>query len=139
VTLVVDAGPLIAMADETDPRADSVHSILNGEQGEWVVPAYVAAEADYMIAERLGRRAERVFLRDLASGIYEIATLTHEEHELTVELDDRYPGMGLSDLSVVVLAARFQTNRVLTFDERDFRRVRPLDGDAFVILPADAG
>jgi len=45
--------------------------------------------------------------------------------------------MGLADLSVIVLAARYRTRRILTFDERDFRRVRPLDGDSFVLLPAD--
>jgi uncharacterized protein len=137
VTLVVDAGPLIAMVDETDPRADSVHRILTADHGDWVVPAYVAAEADHMIAQRIGPGAERAFLRDLASGIYEVQALTPEEHQLAVELDQDHPGMGLADLSVIVLAARYRTQRILTFDERDFRRVRPLDGDSFVLLPAD--
>jgi len=90
-----------------------------------------------MIAQRIGPGAERAFLRDLASGIYEVQALTPEEHQLAVELDQDHPGMGLADLSVIVLAARYRTRRILTFDERDFRRVRPLDGDSFVLLPAD--
>jgi predicted nucleic acid-binding protein len=38
----------------------------------------------------------------------------------------------------LVLAARHRTKRILTFDERDFRRLRPLDGGSFTLLPADA-
>jgi hypothetical protein len=37
----------------------------------------------------------------------------------------------------VVLAARFGTTRILTFDERHFRALIPLQGRHFTILPAD--
>jgi len=55
-------------------------------------------------------------------------------------LIDRYRplGIGLADASVVVVAARHGTTRVLTLDERHFRAVRPLRGRSFRILPADA-
>jgi len=45
--------------------------------------------------------------------------------------------LGLADASLVVLAERFQTRRLLTFDERDFRSVSPLQGGSFTLLPAD--
>jgi hypothetical protein len=38
----------------------------------------------------------------------------------------------------VVLAAKYDTTRLLTLDERHFRVIRPLRGDAFTILPADS-
>jgi len=59
---------------------------------------------------------------------------------LIAELDERYDDLavGLADLSVVVLAGRFGTRRVLTFDERDFRTLTPLTGGSFMLLPADA-
>jgi predicted nucleic acid-binding protein len=44
----------------------------------------------------------------------------------------------LADLSIVVLAHRFRTTRIATFDERHFRALRPLDGGSFTLLPADA-
>jgi hypothetical protein len=52
----------------------------------------------------------------------------------------RYPDLtpGLADLSVVVLAHRFRTDRLLTFDERGFRALRPLAGGRFTLLPKDA-
>jgi len=100
-----------------------------------ILPAYVAAEVDHLIGTRLGREAERAFLRDLASGVYRVEAMTTDEHALALELDEDLPGLGLADLSIVVLAARHRTKRILTFDVRDFRRARPLDGGWFEILP----
>jgi hypothetical protein len=137
VTLIVDAGPLIALADDDDPRVDLVRDVILEERGDLVLPAYVAAEADYMITTRIGPSAEQIFLRDLASGLYLVEAMTSDEHELAVEVDSSYPGLGLADLSIVVLAARHDTNRILTFDDRDFRRVPPIQGGAFTLLPAD--
>ena len=56
------------------------------------------------------------------------------------ELADRYTdlGIGLTDASLVVLAARVGSADVATFDERHFRAVRPLGvADAFRLLPLD--
>jgi hypothetical protein len=46
--------------------------------------------------------------------------------------------LGLADLAVVVLAFGFRTPRVLSFDERDFRQVMPVQGGAFRLLPVDS-
>ncbi len=46
--------------------------------------------------------------------------------------------IGVADASIVVLAARYRTTRLLTFDERHFRAIKPLHGEAFTLLPADS-
>jgi uncharacterized protein len=59
----------------------------------------------------------------------------------TVEAARRHQplGLGLTDASLLVLAARLKTTRIATLDERHFRIVKPLTGQAaFVLLPADA-
>lgn len=43
----------------------------------------------------------------------------------------------MADASVAVIAARSRTTRLLTLDERHFRCMRPLWGEAFTLLPAD--
>ena len=45
--------------------------------------------------------------------------------------------IGLADASVAVIAAAAKTTRLLTLDERHFRPMRPLWGEAFTLLPAD--
>jgi hypothetical protein len=37
-----------------------------------------------------------------------------------------------------VLARRYRSRRIITFDERAFRTVAPLQGGSFTVLPADA-
>jgi len=139
VTLVIDAAPLVALGDEDDPVRPLVRQVLQQESGDLVIPAPVTAEVDYLLGRRVGHRARKAFLADLAALRFRVVCLEHAEYETVRRLDEKYDDLnfGLSDLSVVVIAHRFHTNRVLTFDERGFRVMTPLDGDHFVVLPRD--
>ncbi len=116
-----------------------VQRILETEEGLLVIPAPVTAEVDYLVRRGGGPAAGRRFLEDLAEGRFHVEALALDEYRLALTLHDRYAGLdlGLADLSVVVLAQRYRTRRLLTFDERDFRPITPLQGGAFTLLPAD--
>jgi predicted nucleic acid-binding protein len=116
-----------------------VREILEDEPGALIIPGPVSAEVDYMLRRRLGSEAARAFLVDLAEGRFVVDGLTREEHGLVLSLHDRYLDLdlGLADLSVIVLAHRHRTRRLLTFDERDFRPVSPIQGGTFTLLPTD--
>jgi predicted nucleic acid-binding protein len=139
VTLIVDAGPLVALGDRRDRCHRAVRALLTNEPGELVVPAPVSAEVDYLVRRRGGHEAARRFLEDVAAGRFRVEGLTPEEHGVAAELDRRYKGLdpGLADLSIVLLAHRLRTRRVATFDERHFRVLRPLGGGIFTLLPAE--
>lgn len=104
-----------------------------------VVPAPVTAEIDYLLGARLGRSARLAFLDDVAAGTYLVEGLTRDEYGRVAMLERRYEGLnlGLADLSLVVLAERFRTRDLATFDERHFRAITPLQGGAFRLLPSD--
>jgi uncharacterized protein len=129
----------MAVMNQHDPDFQVVRSVLREEPGQLVIPAPVSAEADHMIRTRLGAMAERGFLAELAGGRFLVAGLTGDEHETALRVHDQYLDLdlGLADLSVIVLAARFKTDRLLTFDQRDFRPVQPLTGGHFTLLPGD--
>jgi uncharacterized protein len=139
VTLIIDAAPLVALGDSRDPLHSRVGDMLQTERGDLVVPAPVSAEADYLIRHRGTAQAARAFLRDVAAGRFLVEGLTAEEHAIAARLDEQYADLqlGLADASVVILAKRFRTTRLLTFDERDFRAVTPLGGGHFTLLPRD--
>ena len=139
MTLVVDAAPIVAMHDRRDPMRSEAERLLRGEPGDLVLSAQVSAEVDYLIARRGGSAARRLFLQDLAASRYRVECLRPEEYRTVAELAERYADLdpGLADLSIVVLASRFRTRRLATFDERHFRVLRPLDGGAFTLLPID--
>jgi predicted nucleic acid-binding protein len=139
VTLILDAAPLVALADRNDPMRAAVRDVLQAEQGALVIPAPVTAEVDYMLGVRHGDIARRGFLADLAAGRFTVTCLEGEDHSRVVEIDARYAdlGLGLADCSLVVAADRYGTDRVLSFDERHLRAITPIAGGSFTILPAD--
>jgi predicted nucleic acid-binding protein len=139
VTLVVDSGPLVASVDVGSRAHAAVAKVLKDELGSLVLSSFVAAEADYLIWSRFGTRAELAYLDDLAAGTYEVVSLEPSELEVARDLVRTYRDLeiGLSDASIVILARRFRTRRILSFDEPDFRTIAPLQGGHFTILPAD--
>lgn len=140
MTLIVDAAPLVALADRADQLHGRVKAVLTSEPGPLVIPAPVTAEVDYLLGARHGDVARRSFLADLAAGRFTVGCLERDDHASVAELDLRYSdlGLGLADCSLVVLAHRHQTDRILSFDERHLRAVAPIGGGAFTLLPADA-
>ncbi len=139
MTLVLDAAPLVALADAKEPQLEALLRIRKEEEGQLILPAPVAAEVDYLLGVRFGEAARRAFLSDLAAQRYDVACLEAGDYRAVAELDARYSdlGLGLADCSIMVLAERYETQRLLTFDERHFRAVRPLQGGAFELLPVD--
>ncbi|MGH3025247.1 MAG: type II toxin-antitoxin system VapC family toxin [Gaiellaceae bacterium] len=140
MTLIVDTAPLVSLADASEPRRDAVLAALRDEDGPLILPAPATAEIDYLLGSRFAPGAREAFLSDLASGRFTIVCLELGDYATIVDLDRRYSdlGLGLVDCSAIILAARYRTRRILTFDERHFRAVAPLDGGVFTILPADA-
>jgi len=89
---------------------------------------------------RLGVTAETDMLREVAAGVYDLVTFGIEDLVEAANLIERYQDLriGLADASVAVIAARVQTTRLLTLDQRHFRAIEPLWGATFTLLPADA-
>jgi len=131
--LLIDAAPLVALADPDEPRRGLILDILSGEPGTLVIPAPTTAEADYLPGQRFGHAARRAFLTDLAAGRFTVTSLDPDDYTTIVGLEARYDGLhlGLADCALVVLADRYTTDRIVTFDERHFRAVTQVRGRAF--------
>ncbi|MBJ7604468.1 MAG: PIN domain-containing protein [Candidatus Dormibacteraeota bacterium] len=141
MTLIVDAGALFAQANAADPDHEAVTNCLKAETGPLVTSELAAAEADYLILDRLGVDVELQFLTDLAEGTFTLECLTQTDLSVARDVVGRHRSLrlGLADASLVVLARRHHTRRILTFDHRaPFRTVAPLQGGRFTILPSDA-
>jgi len=139
VALVVDAGALYAQADADEPGHGAVRAILERERGPIVTTELAVAEADYLILDRLGPDVELAFLEDLAEGTFLVERLDRAQLRTAMDVVARYRDLrlGIADASLVVIAEQYASRRLLTFDERAFRAVAPLQGGSFTILPAD--
>lgn len=139
--IIADTSALFALVDEAQQDHQRVGAAVARERGPLLLSVFVLAELDFLLATRIGTAAELSFLRSVADGDYRTETFDESEIGAAADLIERYRSLdiGLADASIVVLAARAGTHRVLTLDERHFRLLRPMRGEsAFTILPADA-
>jgi uncharacterized protein len=135
--ILVDTGPLYAMADRDDDWHSRVVRFLGRSRDELIIPVAVLPEAAYLLAAHLGPDAERKLVRSVANGEMGLAELTTHDLRRTLELLDRYSAarIGFVDAAVVATAERLRVSRILTTDRRDFSLIRPRHCKAFELLP----
>lgn len=127
--------------DRDDANHQLVDHWMRTQEEELVTTPLVMAELDYLVARQGGAHATRILREHFERGAYIVEWWPNAIHE-TVAIAKRYEPLelGLTDASLVALAARLQTIGIATLDERHFRAVKPLSGgDAFRLLPTDAG
>jgi predicted nucleic acid-binding protein len=136
----VDAAPLVAQAEPDHPERLPAARVLATEPSAGILSPLTAAEVDYFLQRKLGPQGNYQFIEDLAAGRFEVPVLDPSDFATIATLNRQYRDLspGLAGLSLVVLAARYRTTRLLTFDQRHFRLIRPLQGGAFTLLPFDA-
>ncbi len=136
--IVLDASGLLSALDESQPRHEDARRALDNETPPYLLSPFVVAEVDYLIVRDAGVDAELDFLRTVADRTYELVPFEVDDVVRALEIVARYRdlGIGVSDASLVVLAERYGTTRVLTLDERHFRALR-VGRKRFVILPTD--
>jgi len=136
--ILLDASGLLTALDESQPHHVDARRALENEAPPFLLSPFVLAELDYLIVRTAGVAPELDFLHAVAERTYELVPFETDDVMQASEIVDRYRDLaiGVADASIVVIAERYNTNRVLTLDERHFRAFR-VKGRRFVILPAD--
>jgi predicted nucleic acid-binding protein len=140
--IVVDTSAVLASLDEAYTEHKAIAEVIATADVPLVISPMVAAESDYMLYTRLGAAAARQFAADVAAEAYELPEWTAADHAAALEVINRNSDdtdyIGIADAANVVLADRYRTTRLLTLDQRHFRRLRPLWGAGhFSLLPYD--
>lgn len=139
--LIIDTSGYLVGTAAKHPLSAAVREILGLVTEPPVLSPLVLAEIDYMVLDKVGVAQELAVIDDLTSGAYEIADLDIDDVRAARELAARHRDLkiGITDAVNAVLADRYDTNEILTTDQRHFRVVTPLSRkfDAFRLLPAD--
>lgn len=138
--IILDTGGLYAFLDADDAHHDAARTAVDSSPGPFILSPFVLAELDYLVNRRLGRQAGIELLEDVDAGGYTLVNLTSDDFTQAVDTIKQYRDLdlGITDASVIVLAARYRCVDILGVDYRHFRAVRPLrGGDAFRLAPLD--
>jgi uncharacterized protein len=137
--ILLDTSGLLAALDSAQRRHAEAAASLAAATRPLLLPPFVLAELDYLLATRVGEAARTSLLREVERGAYTLQPFTADEVGEACAIIERHADLGVSlaDASIAVLAARHKTQDVLTLDERHFR-VLTANEQPFRLLPADA-
>ncbi len=137
--ILLDTSGLFAALNPDQPHHEAARNVLASEAAPLVLSPFVLTELDYLITTRGTVEAELAFLGEVAAGAYEIAAFDGDDVRAAAVVITQYYdlGIGIADASLVVLAGRYRTERILTLDERHFRALRSPRGKPFTLVPAD--
>ena len=135
---MLDTSVAVAFMNRRDDDHERVAKWIEAVGEDLFTTPLIVAEVDHLVSRGGGPDAASAFNEDLVSGAYIVEWWPEAMAEI-VKAAREHADIGLADASLLALAARLETRRIATLDERHFRAVRPLTGEtAFTLLPADA-
>lgn len=133
--ILVDAGPLVALIDRSDPNHRACREALDAirEPLGTVWPAFT--EAMYLL--RSSAQAQRTLWDMIGEKRVRLVSLDAEDSPRMRELMWKYRTlpMDLADAAIVRAAERERVRRIFTVDRRDFEIYRPNRLGRFEIVP----
>jgi predicted nucleic acid-binding protein len=84
--IVVDTGPLVAMANEQDRHHARCVEWFETAPGPLLLPAPILTEVCYLLERERGAAAEAAFLRSVRDEIFTLVALTREDLDRMAEL-----------------------------------------------------
>ena len=134
MSVVLDTGVIVALYDVSDRHHARARAWYDTFDDDLVTTPLALAEMDRLATEA---RARDALWSDLERGAFGVRWWADAMLE-TIAIAREHASIGLTDASLVALAARLRTDRIATLDLDHFRSLTTPDGQPFVLLPADA-
>ena len=127
MSILLDTGPILALADRTDPYHRSVTRAWESTRESFVTSQAVIPEACYMLAKFLGTEAELRFLDSWRSADFLVEPVSDGDLRRVLEILNAYRDQrfGYTAAALFALAERKKVTRVMTLDRRHFDTYRP--------------
>lgn len=144
--IVLDTSVVLALLNRSDRHHTRARAWVTGNRQVLATTPLAVAEMDYLVRRHAGEAGAAALWRELDVGAYGVHWWPAAMID-AVEVARRWQAidLGLTDASLVALAARLGTAEVATLDERHFRAVTPEPvvasepvAASFRLLPIDA-
>jgi uncharacterized protein len=135
---VADTSAFLALISADEDDHEAVARWYEHEPGPLFTTPLAVAEMDDMFRRWGGERAGGLLRTNLGARTLRVEWWP-EALETMLKITRGREDVGLTDASLVALAAHLGTTRIATLDHRHFRTLTPLTGEeAFTLLPVDA-
>ncbi len=136
--ILADTGAVFALLDRDDSWHPRIAGFWERHADQIRLPETILPEVTYLLASRIGPRAESLFLQALSEGEFVLEPFVAEEDLRRVaELVRQYEAaaIGFVDASLIASAERGLVTTLLTTDRRHFPAVRPRHTPSFRLEP----
>jgi hypothetical protein len=135
--IIVDTSALLAMHDPREKSHLELRKIAQSRKQELIISPYVVAEFDYMISKANSADFSLRALNNLLIAPFELVQLTTVDFITATEVMAKYQDLniGITDASLIALAARFETSKIMTLDRRHFSAMKLLSGKPVQMIP----
>lgn len=132
--VLVDAGPLIALLDRSDPHHDACKRAFQSNRDQLVTVWPAITEAAYLLSTIA---AQSALLEMIQLDTPSVVLLQRDDIPRITELMRKYADlpMDLADAAIVRVAEREGIRRVLTIDRKDFSVYRAKGLGKLTLLP----
>lgn len=134
---ILDTGFVVALTNSRDPLHGACRDALSDERESLVAPQAILPEIGWLLASRMGSRAEAAFFESLARTGWTLEPLVAADFPRVAELLKTYAdaSLGFVDAAVVAIAERLGAQTAYTLDRRHFAIVRPRHVEALSLRP----
>jgi predicted nucleic acid-binding protein len=137
--ILIDTSGLLAWIDGSQRDHEQVATAMKSISPPYFLSPFILAESDYLLATKVGFKAEYAFLDEVSRGVYRLESFAASDVRRALAVLEQFKDLdiGVADASIVVLAERYRVADVLTLDARHFRPLRHSGNKPFRLVPAD--
>jgi uncharacterized protein len=124
--IVADTSAMLALIDADSVHHEALRAWYDADPDQWLLPWAILPEIDYLLATRIGARAQLAFMQDISEAQYAIEWGSGADLIRAAELCGRYQDLllGLVDAVVMASAERLRADAIATLDLRHFGVVK---------------
>ncbi len=128
---------MYALIDRDDAWHIRVRDWWERYGADVLLPVCVLPEVCYLLAHRIGPRAELAFVDAVVAAEFTVEPLLDEDARRAAEFMEAYAdaSLGFVDAALAATAERLDTGGIVTTDRRHFGMLRPRHAPGFRLLP----
>ncbi|MCL4377169.1 MAG: PIN domain-containing protein [Actinobacteria bacterium] len=132
----MDTSAVISMIDRGNNMHDEIKELVLKEENLCIIPSPVVTEVCQLLKYRFGGKFEINFLNEILSTSLIMELLKFEDISRIMEILSKYEDLniGYVDSSIVAIAERLGTNKILTLNKKHFSIIIPSGFKYFDIL-----
>jgi predicted nucleic acid-binding protein len=134
--VLLDTSAIISLSDRSHHLHREIERIVTDKKNLCIIPSTVAVEVCQLLKYRFGAEYEIKFLKEIHKSSFIMETVGFGDFKRIIEILEKYRDInaGFIDASIVAIAERLGTNKLLTLDKKHFSVLIPSGFQFFDLL-----